>query len=954
MRRITAFLSALAIFIGILGQSVIAAGNLVDEDKNQQENFCMNIGVYDNNYNSDDKITRGMFTEILANICGIEIVKAEQDKWSDFVTGKNENVDTNILFDDVDSSYPYYSSIKAIVEAGYMRGISKNLFAPEINITAEQVYKVFLDMIGYQTFAEQYASYTALAESLGVTSGVTTDSKGYVTYAQLAKIIYNFLDVNCIKVVFGYPSSLEKDEDETFMTYIMKIKKVKGFLTDNGYTAIDGESDISENYIKVKDVTAQVGENTEYVRDYIGREVTMYYKYTGDEDENTVVYASLVNNSDIKTFDVKDFSDYTGKSIQYYSETGRLKNISLADCQYMIYNNQMRKTFNKSTFDFYDGEITVIPKTSGGDSLIVIKSVEYAYVSSVDKSNEIIYNKLDGSDKVIDLSKAENAVILSASGEKKTINDISKGNVLEIVKNDSRIQLTISERTESSFLVKSIDKNENNGNDILIGDKKNIAISRQFADATNKTELKSGKTYDLYLNNKGEIVWAENKSSSYEVGFLIRAIYDEENEKAIIKVSSMDANVARYECSDNVKINDSKEVSHSKLTSEEICNMLNGVNELIRYKLSDDGFVTYIELPTTEMPKSSDRLYKIVDTTNMPDSGYNYTYGGVGFGGRLATVSDVKILKIPQDLSQDKEYKATTLQNDFIDSNNTRRFAAYTTKQNNFAAEYLIGKPKANEVESLKDSRDFLAVKTVNTILDADDEEMTEIYGMLVYGKKSERTIREIKLTCTKEEAARVESIPDIYHSKNADGSEKKYKITNRDIIRCSYDENYNIQLAELIYRPTQTNPVSGSKGFLAGSVGYYDASNVYSNPFVLNYRGELEKGTARNIVNVDFRMALSWINDREGDVFRVTTQDLGVPGAIYEENNDKYMVDVLKLNVSNMIYIKYKNGKIKEMRTATESDIRTYEDNKENCSKILHNWYWGTGFHAFLINDED
>lgn len=69
--------------------------------------------------------------------------------------------------------------------------------------------------------------------------------------------------------------------------------------------------------------------------------------------------------------------------------------------------------------------------------------VIYAYVNVVNKTEEIIYNKIDNYDKIIKLTDYDKVVILSFAGEEKSINDIFSGNVLEIVKKSDILRIKI-------------------------------------------------------------------------------------------------------------------------------------------------------------------------------------------------------------------------------------------------------------------------------------------------------------------------------------------------------------------------------------------------------------------------------------------------------------------------------------------------------------------------------
>lgn len=970
MKRIISIIALFILTANIFGTLVVNAAE-PETTNGVCEEFCLKVGIYNqDNYNGNKKITRGEFTEVLSGILNLETVTVERNKWEELGFEADNIGETNILFKDVDITHPNYASIKAVVDAGYMKGIAENLFGPELYMTDTQAYKVLLDLAGYSKLAERLggypSGYTSIVSDKGINKGIKTDENGYVTYSELSEIIYNMLDVSVMEFDYEIDSyTYQENNDYTFMNHVMGMKKERGFLVDNGYTAIDGESEIPENAVKVGNVTAQLSAENEYMKDYIGREVDLYYKFNdeADEDDNEAVFINIRANDEVITFEAEDFIGYDGKQIRYYNENNREKYISLSNMQYMIYNNESIGKFTEDTFKFYDGEITVIPKSLNENTVIVIKSIEYAYVNTVNKTEEIIYNKIDNYEKIINFSEYDKVVILSAEGEEKSINDILSGNVLEIIRNSEILRITICSDSVAGYNVTSVQENDD-GKTLLVGGEKNYIVTKQYSSAGNKMAFKHGKSYTLYLNSNGEVVWAESGSGSYQVGYLIKSSIDEEGEKSIIRICGMDGKVSVYSCDEKVKISDTEGVEHRNMTAEGINTLLAGARDVIRFKLNGEGLVNYIELPMNRVPDVEDRLHKLIDTSDVTGT-YMYTWGGnSGFGFQITYEEDVSILKIPKDLSEYDEYKSVTPLQVFEGSNSDRRFIAYSSKQNSFVAEYIIAKSLDNEVEKLTTERSYLAVESVNDVLNSDDEVMTEIKGYLVYGNKTEVNVKNVVFYCDSDKLEVIKNMPDLYWSTDASGKLNSYALKPGDIIRLAYDENNYITLAELVFRPSITNPEfpNGAKGAMPGSIGYFDEGSIYTNPAVINNQGVLQKNhlVAAIKAHSENTVGLGWVNDKDGQIYQITGQDLTVSAydpskvAFPGNNQGRYIIQHFRIpDPSKLIYINYKNGKVTEMRPATASDIMTYQDVGVNCSRILMNWYWATGLHAFVINGQ-
>ena len=939
----------LVMLINLFGQCMVSSAEQ-DNKISIPEEFCFENKFFDKtDYNADAIVSRGEFTEILAKIAGLNVVAVEQDKWSEYVYEGSVQEGDGTLFNDVDTSHPYYASIKAVVDAKYMKGISDKLFAPDVNMTVKQAYTVFLNMINYEELAYLEGGYGKIASNLDLTKGVTVSDSDYISYKNLATLIYNLLDVESYNYRFT--------ETKTFMNDILDMKVVQGMLTDNGYTSITGPSEIKDSCIKVGDTIIKVPVEKEYMRNYIGTQVKVYYTYDeSDEENNTAVYMITDMGTESFTFDSSDFQNYTGTSIKYL-KNGKSKNITLTNIQYMIYNNEAVKTFDKNTFLFGAGEITVIPESYNGKSLIIINSIEYAYVNHVDTKRNEIHNKLNAFDDVLVLDNYEDVTITDAEGAEKQLSDIAQGNILEVVRNSDRINIKVTTITEKNFYVNGVEDNDKNTQTIH-GDNDTYDLSSQYFKDKNKIKIEPGKFYDIYLTSKNEIIWAELRTGDFQVGYLIRTAYDPDTQETAIIVSNMDGNVIRVDFAEKFTINDRKGERHRNPKEETIKEVLVGQNDLIRYTLNKDGFLNYIELPMDKLPDTNDRLHKIVDaddTSKWGGTRYPYQRGSLGFGGALGTVSTVKVLKVPNsaNIRDYTKYKKTTLAESFVGSDNSRRFIAYTTKRNTFAAEYIIAKSYENEVPALKDKRDFFVVDEITTaVLDEFDTVGMKITGYLVYGTKSDVAKKEMTLYCDDTNYDVVEKMPDLYHSTDKSGKVNEYKLQSGDIIRLAYDETNTIQVAELVFRHTLAHPGSKStKGTLAGSIGYYDEKNVYSNPVVIDENGNLKAGVAKYIVGTDFRLAMSWVNDKVEDVYQVTTQDLSESAFDPAGGNGKYMIDIMGISPTSMILVEYENGKVSEIRAATAQDIRTKVDAGSRCSRIIHNWYWGTGLHGFVIN---
>ena len=250
-RLLTVLLSAIL----IIGSFPTAFSSENADIKTKEMDFLENVGGFSNvKISPKSLVTRGEFASILANICKINSFQSQNSDCNSEIFGADNN-DTLIIeensglkFEDVDTTYPYHNEILAVTTRGYMNGVSEKFFAPEFGITLLNASKVMLDILGYEPYARLYggypAGYQALASEMGLTDEISKDFNDTINQQELAKIIYNALDVNMLKLtaVGGGSASFEPKDGETFMTEVLKLEKYSGVVTDNGITSFYSQS----------------------------------------------------------------------------------------------------------------------------------------------------------------------------------------------------------------------------------------------------------------------------------------------------------------------------------------------------------------------------------------------------------------------------------------------------------------------------------------------------------------------------------------------------------------------------------------------------------------------------------------------------------------------------------------------------------------------------------------
>jgi hypothetical protein len=334
----------------------------------------------------------------------------------------------------------------------------------------------------------------------------------------------------------------------------------------------------------------------------------------------------------------------------------------------------------------------------------------------------------------------------------------------------------------------------------------------------------------------------------------------------------------------------------------------------------------------------------------------NYTVAGDGgFGGHIQYDGNTKFIKIPKDLNKDSGYSIEN-ESALWGSNNSRPVIIYACDPNSLIADYVVLKPKDSDSESniVGISRTMVAVEKIYTGM-YEDETVKIISGMSI----KDSNLSEVKLMSRKDElidsngnkCSYFDSVTDTLLSK-VDGKLNHYTIEEGDIIRCIYDEDGFVSAVELLYRPTAINPEfpNGVKGTILGSTGYYQSGVGNSNPFALKDDGSTENTNNKYWGHNACRFIYGFVYKTQQNLVQYTTLDLTQNQFDNGGYNGRYINEIIRMAENRMITVTYKGGNVKVTRGKI-SDVKSFEDEGTNCSRIIANCYWGTDSYIIMIN---
>lgn len=915
--------------LGIL-LSVLMMANIIilpvsaEDSASKAERVMRGLGIFAENYEPDREISRAEFAKALCDVMHLQDPDYDYAVWKQNVMASNDGEVTIAAgeFDDVDASHPYYTEITLVGQNGIMKGIGNRLFAPEYGITANEVSKILIDMMGYSICAINdggYPSgYASWAYSLGIMQGVSIKSTSPVTEKALIDMMYNSFEIRLMEMTYGTDAKYEKTDD-TFMTGVLQLGRVRGYVTDNGFSALHGKTALTAGKMKVGDVEINSKKNGEDLSEYLGYRVELYY--TENDDEKYLEYAEIINNDDMVRFDVTDFVSYSNGAISFYSGDKKVNKRLSADAE-MIFNNEWKQSFTAEDFKFADGNITLIQNESGEYATIVVKSFEFAVVSGKDTGKEQIYNKItnNSSEKVYDFSGSDvpkkSIFICDENGKKIGFDSITAGSVLNIIKSDTYMKVICGGNAVENFKVNGInedgsEKNISNGETVY-------RLAGAFASITNSDALENAHTYNLYLNMFGKVIWIEGAKadSNLHIAVFTRARYfdnEKEEKSRCISLFTDEGKLKNYAVDKKFTVNGEK-LKYSSAMS--LLNRHKG--EAVRYRIDDTGKLAEIIIASKINTKDYSEWYQIADTSS------SFTYGTQGgdFSNQFYTSSSTLKFTIPnnEDFFDNEDYFSLNSVT-FIDNKSDYKLSAFVADKDNVVADAIVLKQDTAAAAGTVREAEAILIQDIIRTVNEDNDEVLRISGYAVgltvgAPKLLEYDIdEECKMLAFGETAEEV----DKTKPETEVGPRTVGELGAGDIIYYETNIQNEIANARIAFDYSTGKAFDGGRG-----TDHYDPTKT---------------GTAVNT---------TWVGKA------ISTYGNGIrlaidcePGDVDYENmtNFRKQTSAFVIRKTDSIFIVTKGRRNKiNIQSGGINDIKTYNNTGDGCDNVVVLTYWSSG----------
>lgn len=878
----------------------------------------------------EKEVKRDEFARIL---CAVKKWEASNEKTAEFV-------------DISESEWSGY--IYKCAEHGIIKGVNKYLFEPERPIYRDEAVKLFLDMLGYEINASMLGGYPngylSIAEGFGVLKNIPAENKA-MTRKDVAQLIYNCSDVSVPDIeIKGDEIIYDAEKEKTMMTEFLGIDRIKGVLEDNGITTLEGEKSVGREKTVIAGKEYLVREGYD-ITEFIGRNVIAYYTVSKNNDfkDETVLYVKIDSRKEKEsiTFELKDFIGLKGSVITYY-ENGKEKDFELSSTPNIVINGVAQKSYSESCFDFDYGTVTYLPGQGEYDDTLIVEGYVSWYLKGIDKEEGLLYasdeSKAIEDSRVIKIDEDEigkSVFIYNQYGEVTDLKEIYNYTVIDISKNGDVIKISIPPVSALSETVKGISEDDYGRKVITFGEK-DYYIAKSFEKSDLVANLKLKNEYLIFTNSKGQICYIDynRKPDNLFVGYAIKTVEDDETEGVIIKALTDEDIVTVLKTEDKVLFS-GKDGKDLRVENAKLVNLMSDYTGIFNYRISADNKIKEIYLPMDMYEKrEKGRLGCIYDSSKT--NGFYYETGRNIIDGKIAFNQNISAFAYYADKDSDEMYQYRTFKELQKGSSSKSVLKAY-----NYDPESLYAEHMTYSSENTKYSipviyeGTLVLVKDFEMILDDKDEVGYELDCYNINSAKDQNLFMDEGL------------FNKMTSTTGSEGKKKEYTVEKGDILLCKIKDN-EIVVGGILYRSSLKNvydPENGRKGNILENYEKYGSSPSIVLTPILPGGGTATGYTTRGRTVFGSIYSL----DSKGAVI-YTTHDLSVKGKTFNRASD-YNEVLFPPAGTNFITIDYSGDKI-SAKVGTLSDIKTYKEVGEKCSRVITVSSYGLLNRFILIND--
>lgn len=626
IKKLLSLILSVAFILGCFSTASVSASTIVLTDDDYSKAIevlgaiCPGFPLVESEVASDAKpVTRAEFVASIAMVMNVNVASGVETPFSD-----------------VSKKHPYATAINYAANAGLISTV--DLFYPDSPVTYSQALKIVMVAAGYGDKAEYTggfpAGYIKAAKEAGVAQNINLSGTETLTHAQAAQIIFDAAICDMLEVTsFGDSFDYTTTEGKNILSVFKKVYIANGVVEANENTTLtNAENASADDFITVDGINfyAPGFEN------YIGKNVRLFY---GNDNKNTVIIG-YENLNKVYNYTNEDYIKISGSNLTV-SPANADKDVryNLEADYSVIYNGKFYGSADyNSVINPTAGSVSLIDNDDNGViDVVIIKSVEYGIIGSVNEFDEKIYDKYKRNG-LLDLTAGGNGKYFAAEADGTAIelHDLEEGDVVgyAVSKDGKLIEIIhYTNRVGGTFDSKTADgKIEVKGNEYQLS-------SYYTTNVKTLDNIKFGSEIILHLGVGDQVIYVEEFTSSMQYGVFVAAAQTSGiSGENLVLIYGTDGVMHEYSVSEKIKFNGNPLTESTVASTLEATEALEPVLRVIKYSLDANGKVNKIFTAVENTIGAQQLLVPITDEARPVLYSRNISEeqgGGTNTGGKL-------------------------------------------------------------------------------------------------------------------------------------------------------------------------------------------------------------------------------------------------------------------------------------------------------------------------------
>lgn len=649
MKKIICFILCTVMLIMPLGNACAEQTEEVSEKIAALKDFGILQGYVFDNKNVENTLTRADLAVIAMQIIGLD----------------NEvSANTDTRFYDVEKEYWASGYIESAAKLGFLSGDLDNKFYPEDSVSKNSAVKVIMSVLGYGELAEKAGGYPTgylkYASKYDLTKGISFENEASLTMSEMLAMSYNALSIPILKQYsFGSVERFETDKTKTVLSEYFDIYKAEGVVLGNDLTILGETGSLGAYRVKIGDNI--LNEGTTDIKNYLGCNVSYYYKENASGAESRVVSFSVKQSEIYEIFSNK-INEYKNGQFSFFDENGKIDEIKVSPAVDVIFNGKYKAYYTPEDLKPLLGKVRLTDTDSDGRAdVISVESAVTYLVEKTDADQMTVYDTYGQKPLKLKASKGRR-ITITKDGINAEFAQIQQGDVLTVLADKltkSGNVLTVSE--EAEFINAYITQKSTSGILCEIYEKEiridesvyNVSPAFLLSDEFKKElSVKIGEKISVVFDSFGNVAGTtesapKNTLFGYVAGCDNKKAFGTALEMFEVKTSSW----KKFDLAKNVELDGSfvsaQEAIKGLKTDAEGNALENILPQLIIYELNANNEIDYIDTATV----SSKEIQDITLSKGIAKGSYRYHKASKSFGGKFAVNNDSVLLFIPENES---------------------------------------------------------------------------------------------------------------------------------------------------------------------------------------------------------------------------------------------------------------------------------------------------------------